>query len=31
MGKPNTNTNIGKPKTYLHHKIGPSAPTQAQA
>nr|CAN81699.1 hypothetical protein VITISV_012408 [Vitis vinifera] len=22
---------IGKPKTYLHHKIGPSASTQAQA
>ena len=30
MGKPNTNTNIGKPKTYLHHKNGPSAPTQTK-
>ena len=28
---PKPKTNIGKSKTYLHHKIGPNAPTQAQA
>ena len=28
--KPLSNAIMGKPKTHLHHKLGPSAPTQAQ-